>query len=110
MNTEQQTPLATNCDAPPALAPAPGSVMRFRRRVDTDELCSAEYRGHMIDCAAHWRRKGQWNVSVRTKAGELVADMTYHGYDRRAMLEAAAKHAGLTSQNTEASERGQKPN
>jgi hypothetical protein len=63
--------------------------------MDTDELCCAEYKGHTIDCTAHWRRRGQWNCAVRTKAGELVAEHTHNGHDRRGMLLEAARKAGL---------------
>lgn len=73
------------------------SNVRFHRRLDTPELCSAEYKGHTIDCTAHWRKDGVWNCFVRTKAGELVAEHRHEGHDRRAMLLESARKAGLTN-------------
>ena len=83
--------------APEVAAGAPGSAPLFRprSRMDDDELCSAEYRGHMIDCTADWKRRGIWHCFVRTKSGELVAEYRHEGDDRRAMLEGAARAAEL---------------
>lgn len=71
------------------------SAPRFTGQIDTDDGCSAYYKSHEINCTAHWRRPNQWHVFVRDKAGETVAETTYHGSDRRAMLTAGARAAGL---------------
>jgi hypothetical protein len=49
----------------------------------------------MIDCTAHWRRPNTWLCLVRHKSGELVAEHTYEGSDRREMLEQSVRIAGL---------------
>lgn len=71
------------------------STPRFQRLLDEPDLCSARYKGHSIDCTRHWRHRNHWLCSVHNKAGELVADYSYEGHDRRAMLEGAARAAGL---------------
>ncbi len=69
--------------------------IRFRRRFDTDELCSVEYRGHQIDCTRHWRHRHVWTCTVTNKDGELVAEHRHEGYDRREMLLESARKAEL---------------
>lgn len=82
-------------EALPALGVADGSAVRFYRRTDTDELCSADCRGHSIDCTVHWRRRDVWLCTVRNKAGEIVAEHRHEGHDRRAMLLESARKAEL---------------
>ncbi len=71
--------------------------IRFSKRYDYGDLVGAYYKGHAIDCAANPRRAGQWNVCVRAASGELVAELTYRGKSRRAMLVLGAESAGLVS-------------
>lgn len=85
------------------LTPVSASL-RFRRRLDTGDLCSAEYRGHTIDCTRDWRRREIWHCMVRTKAGELVAEYRHEGHDRRGMLEESARKAGLVPEMGSASD------
>lgn len=70
-------------------------TIRFSKRYDYGDLVGANYKGHAIDCAASPRRANQWNVCVRTANGELVAEATYHGKSRRAMLVLGVESAGL---------------
>lgn len=77
------------------------TAVRFQRRMDTDELCCAEYRGHTIDCTADWRRRGVWHCMVRNKAGELVAEHRREGHDRRGMLLESACKAELLPNNAD---------
>lgn len=71
--------------------------IRFSKRYDYGDLVGARYKGHSIDCAASPRRTSQWNVCVRAASGELVAEVTYRGKSRRAMLMLGAESAGLVS-------------
>lgn len=70
-------------------------TIRFSKRYDYGDLVGAYYKGNAIDCTASSRRSGEWLVMVRAENGELVAETTYRGRDRRAMLMVGAEAAGL---------------
>jgi hypothetical protein len=79
-------------------------TIRFSKPYDYGDLVGAYYKGHAIDCVASSRRAGQWNVCVRAASGELVAEATYQGKSRRAMLVLGAESAGLVSVPNDRSE------
>lgn len=72
-------------------------TIRFSKHYDYGDLVGAYYKGNAIDCTASPRRAGQWNVCVRDASGEVVAEATYRGRDRRAMLLIGVEAAGLVS-------------